>query len=84
LDALACRQRHSTLRVPPHIEKRDDCFGQFLVRVICDCGGCREIEAEALDRSGRLASKAEAARASGCSIWGYKARAGLSELPAAV
>jgi hypothetical protein len=27
---------------------RDDCFGQFRVRVICDCGACREIEPEAL------------------------------------
>jgi hypothetical protein len=46
LDALACRQRHSTVRVLPHIEKLDDCFGPFLVRVICDCGACREIEPE--------------------------------------
>jgi hypothetical protein len=46
LDALACRHRHSTVRVLPHIEKLDDCFGPFLVRVICDCGACREIEPE--------------------------------------
>jgi hypothetical protein len=50
LGALSCRQHHSTVRVLPHIEKLDYCFGQFLVRVICDCGGCREIEAEALER----------------------------------
>ena len=31
-----------------HIKKLDDCFGQLLVRVICDCGACREIEPEAL------------------------------------
>jgi hypothetical protein len=31
-------------------KKLDDCFGQFLVRVICDCGACREIEPEALAR----------------------------------
>jgi hypothetical protein len=33
-----------------HIKKLDDCFGQFLVRVICDCGTVREIEPEALAR----------------------------------
>jgi hypothetical protein len=38
------------VRVLPHIKKLDDCFGQFLVRVICDCGACREIEPEALAR----------------------------------
>jgi hypothetical protein len=26
------------MRVLTHIKKLDDCFGQFLVRVICDCG----------------------------------------------
>ena len=31
------------LRVLPHIKKLDDCFGQFLVRVICDRGACGEI-----------------------------------------
>jgi len=36
--------------VLPHIKRLDDCFGQFLVRVICDCGSCREIEPEALAR----------------------------------
>ena len=39
-----------TVRVLPHIKKLDDPFGQFLVRVICDCGACREIEPEALAR----------------------------------
>ena len=38
------------MRVVAHIKKLDDCFGQFLVRVICDCGACREIEPEALAR----------------------------------
>ena len=38
------------MRVLSHIKKLDDCFGQFLVRVICDCGACREIEPEALAR----------------------------------
>jgi len=36
--------------VLPHIKKLDDCFGQFLVRVVCNCGACREIEPEALAR----------------------------------
>jgi hypothetical protein len=38
------------VRVLTHIRRLDDCFGQFLVRVICDCGACREIEPEALAR----------------------------------
>jgi hypothetical protein len=38
------------VRVLSQIKKLDDCFGQFLVRVICDCGACREIEPEALAR----------------------------------
>ena len=38
------------MRVLAHIKKLDDCFGQFLLRVICDCGACREIEPEALAR----------------------------------
>ena len=38
------------MRVLTYIKKLDDCFGQFLVRVICDCGACREIEPEALAR----------------------------------
>jgi hypothetical protein len=37
------------VRVLAHIKKLDDCFGQFLVRVICDCGACREIEPQALE-----------------------------------
>ena len=41
-------QHHAPVRVLPHIKKLDDCFGQFLVRVICDCGARREIEPEAL------------------------------------
>jgi len=39
-----------SVRVLAHIKKLDDCFGQFLVRVACDCGACREIEPEALAR----------------------------------
>jgi hypothetical protein len=48
MDAHAVAQHHAPVRVLPHIKKLDDCFGQFLVRVICDCGACREIEPEAL------------------------------------
>ena len=38
------------MRVLTHIKKLDDCFGQFLVRAVCDCGARREIEPEALAR----------------------------------
>jgi hypothetical protein len=38
------------VRVLAHIKKLDDCFGQFLGRVVCECGTCREIEPEALAR----------------------------------
>jgi hypothetical protein len=41
---------HAPVRVLTHIKRLDDCFGQFLVHVICDCGSCREIEPEALAR----------------------------------
>jgi hypothetical protein len=47
----------------PHIKKLDDCFGQFLVRVICDCGACREIEPEALARLVGWAATSQGARA---------------------
>jgi hypothetical protein len=49
-DASASPQLHARVRVLTHINKLEDCFGQFLVRVICDCGACREIEPEALAR----------------------------------
>ena len=39
------------VRVLTHIKKLDGCFGPLLVRVICDCGACREIEPEALARA---------------------------------
>jgi len=38
------------VRVLAHIKKLDDCLGQFLVRVVCECGAVREIEPEALAR----------------------------------
>jgi hypothetical protein len=37
-------------RVLPHIKKLDDCFGHFLVRVVWECGACREITPQALAR----------------------------------
>jgi hypothetical protein len=33
-DAPASRQHYAPVRVLPHIRRLDDCFGQFLVRVI--------------------------------------------------
>jgi len=38
------------MRVLPHVKRLDDCFGDFLVRVVCGCGcgACREITPEAL------------------------------------
>jgi hypothetical protein len=38
------------MRVLSHIKKLDDCFGDFLVRVVCECGSCREIQPQALAR----------------------------------
>ena len=52
MDAPPDTLQLASVRVLPHIQKLDDCFGQFLVRVVCDCGACREIEPEALARSG--------------------------------
>jgi hypothetical protein len=50
MDRGVRRQHHAPVRVLTHIKKLDDCFSQFLVRVVCDCGACREIEPEALAR----------------------------------
>jgi hypothetical protein len=50
MDPCARREHHAPVRVLPHIKRLDGCFGQFLVRVICDCGAVREIEPEALAR----------------------------------
>ena len=36
MDAFARRPHHASVRVLTHIQKLDDCFGQFLVRVVCD------------------------------------------------
>jgi hypothetical protein len=38
------------VRVLYHIKRLDDQFGDFLVRVVCDCGACREVEPESLAR----------------------------------
>jgi len=35
---------HVCVRVLTHIKRLDDCFGDFLVRVVCKCGACREIQ----------------------------------------
>jgi hypothetical protein len=56
------------------IKKLDDCFGEFLVRVICDCGACREIEPEALARPvGWSVTLKELALRMRCSRCGRKA-----------
>jgi hypothetical protein len=38
------------MRVLTHIKKLDDCFGDLLVRVVCECGSCREPQPQALAR----------------------------------
>jgi len=38
------------VRVLPHIKRLDDCFGDFLVRVVCECGASLEILPQALAR----------------------------------
>jgi hypothetical protein len=38
------------LRVLPDIKRLDDCFGDFLLRVVCECGACREVQPAALAR----------------------------------
>jgi hypothetical protein len=48
MDARADHQHHLPVRVLPHIKSLDDCFGDFLVRVVCACGACREIQPQAL------------------------------------
>jgi hypothetical protein len=43
MDARAYPSASFADAVLAHIKKLDDCFGQFLVRVSCPCGTCREI-----------------------------------------
>lgn len=52
MDALASADHHLAVRVLPQIKRLDGCFGDFLVRVVCECGACREIQPQALARDG--------------------------------
>jgi hypothetical protein len=36
--------------MPLDVPDLDEWFGDFLVRVICECGACRQLEPEALTR----------------------------------
>ena len=38
------------MRVLTHIKRLDDCFGDYTVRAVCECGACREIQPQALAR----------------------------------
>ena len=46
--SLPLRTMRTVRTVLPHIKKLDECFGDFLVRVVCECGACREIQPQAL------------------------------------
>jgi hypothetical protein len=62
------------VRVLPHIKRLDDCFGDFLVRVVCECGACREIPPQALARLvGWKVTLTELVPRMRCSRWGKKA-----------
>jgi hypothetical protein len=50
----------SRVRVLSHIKRLDDFFGDFLVRVVCECGACDEIESARA--SGPVVNDAEGAR----------------------
>jgi len=50
MDALTRRQHHAPVRVLPHKKPLDHCFADFLVRVVCTCGACREIPPQSLAR----------------------------------
>src|SRR5215831_2172798 len=50
MDAMRASTHHRPMRVLPHIKRLDDCFGDFLVRVVCECGACREIQPQAVAR----------------------------------
>ena len=47
---LPYARHHARVRVLPHIRRLDDQFGDFLVRIVCECGACREIQPQALAR----------------------------------
>jgi hypothetical protein len=62
-----------SVRVLPHVKKLDDCFGDFLVRVVCPCGASRHMEPEALARiAGRSATLVALASRMRCSQCGKK------------
>ena len=74
MDAPAGCQHHSPVRVLTHIKRLDDCFGDFLVRVVCECGACREIQPQALARLvGWKATLKDLALRMRCSRCGKKA-----------
>ena len=43
MDAPGNAAHHAPVGVLTRIKRLDDCFGDFLVRVVCECGACREI-----------------------------------------
>jgi len=63
MDALGARPHHAPVRVLPHIKRLDDGFGDFLVRVVCECGASREDSAAGTRPPGRLANDPQGARA---------------------
>jgi len=64
---------YSRVRVLPH-KRLDDCLGDFLVRVVCECGACREIQPQALARlAGWKMTHRELALRMRCSQCGQKA-----------
>jgi hypothetical protein len=50
MELLGTSSHRAPVRLLTHIKILDDCFGQFLVRVIRDHGVCRETQPEALVR----------------------------------
>jgi hypothetical protein len=48
--AAAYRAPSAAVRILSHIKRLDDCFGDFLARVICPCGAVREIPPQSLAR----------------------------------
>ena len=70
----ANRQHHAPVRVLPHIERLDGGFGDFPVRVACECGACREITPQApACLVGRKLTLKELAPRMRCSRCGKKA-----------
>jgi len=50
LESPSATMRACACCLLPHINRLDEELGDFLVRVVCDCGACREIQPEALVR----------------------------------